>query len=368
MRRFKNVLVVIDRNTRNEALIERAILLGKRNRAQLTVVSVSEKAPEEITLPSNIQTTEEGVSGIEIIETLPDGKPGILPEKSTAIPKSTEEPQKEEFLERWRSDSLLKTFEIQDEIDMANEFEIGRIAEKLRENGIQVKSKRLFGTAFIEIIREVIRNNYDLVMIAAEGKSKFRERIIGRTTMHLMRKCPCPVWVLKPSQPKQYQRIMAAVDPTPFDQKRSDINIKIMDLATSLAKRDQSELMILHTWQLPIEDHINSGRVHVPTNTVDEWNWNVKEERKRSLRSLLDNFDFQKIKYQVYLLKGEAARLIPEFANSSEVELIVMGTVARTGVAGFLMGNIAEKVLGRVNCSVLTVKPDGFITPVKLSV
>ena len=140
-----------------------------------------------------------------------------------------------------------------------------------------------------------------------------------------------------------------------------------MDLATSLAKRDQSELMILHTWQLPIEDHINSGRVHVPTNTVDEWNWNLKEERKRSIRSLLDNFDFQKIKYQVYLLKGEAARLIPEFANSSEVELIVMGTVARTGVAGFLMGNIAEKVLGRVNCSVLTVKPDGFITPVKLS-
>jgi nucleotide-binding universal stress UspA family protein len=70
----------------------------------------------------------------------------------------------------------------------------------------------------------------------------------------------------------------------------------------------------------------------------------------------------------VYLLKGEAERLIPELAKAREVELIVMGTVCRTGLAGFLIGNTAEKVLRQVDCSVLTIKPDGFITPVKLDV
>ena len=58
--------------------------------------------------------------------------------------------------------------------------------------------------------------------------------------------------------------------------------------------------------------------------------------------------------------------MIPELAAEKEVELIVMGTVSRTGVAGFLIGNTAEKILGQVDCSVLTVKPDGFITPVRL--
>jgi nucleotide-binding universal stress UspA family protein len=43
-----------------------------------------------------------------------------------------------------------------------------------------------------------------------------------------------------------------------------------------------------------------------------------------------------------------------------------MGTVSRTGVAGLLIGNTAEKLLQKVNCSVLAVKPDDFSTPVGL--
>ena len=48
------------------------------------------------------------------------------------------------------------------------------------------------------------------------------------------------------------------------------------------------------------------------------------------------------------------------------MDLIVMGTIVRTGVAGALMGNTAEHVLDQVECSVLTIKPDGFISPVTL--
>jgi len=43
-----------------------------------------------------------------------------------------------------------------------------------------------------------------------------------------------------------------------------------------------------------------------------------------------------------------------------------MGTVCRTGVAGFFIGNTAEDVLNQVESSVLTVKPDGFVTPIEL--
>jgi nucleotide-binding universal stress UspA family protein len=41
-----------------------------------------------------------------------------------------------------------------------------------------------------------------------------------------------------------------------------------------------------------------------------------------------------------------------------------MGTVARTGVRGFIMGNTAETVLEQIDCSVLAIKPQGFVTPV----
>jgi nucleotide-binding universal stress UspA family protein len=45
-----------------------------------------------------------------------------------------------------------------------------------------------------------------------------------------------------------------------------------------------------------------------------------------------------------------------------------MGTVARTGISGFFMGNTAETILNQLDCSVLAVKPQGFVTPVTLDI
>ena len=52
---------------------------------------------------------------------------------------------------------------------------------------------------------------HDLVIMTAEGKDGFRERLFGSTSMHLMRECPCPVWVMKPTRRKRIERILAAV-------------------------------------------------------------------------------------------------------------------------------------------------------------
>ena len=74
----------------------------------------------------------------------------------------------------------------------------------------------------------------------------------------------------------------------------------------------------------------------------------------------------KELQHEIYLLEGQAGLLIPELAEEKQVELIVMGTVCRTGLAGLLIGNTAEDVLHQVDCSVLTVKPSGFVSPVEL--
>jgi nucleotide-binding universal stress UspA family protein len=43
-----------------------------------------------------------------------------------------------------------------------------------------------------------------------------------------------------------------------------------------------------------------------------------------------------------------------------------MGTVARIGIPGLLIGNTAETILDQLDCSVLAVKPPGFVSPVAL--
>jgi len=64
------------------------------------------------------------------------------------------------------------------------------------------------------------------------------------------------------------------------------------------------------------------------------------------------------------VITGDAKYIVPAAARDLDVDLIVMGTVARVGIPGFFMGNTAESILNQIDCSVLTIKPSGFVSPV----
>ena len=72
------------------------------------------------------------------------------------------------------------------------------------------------------------------------------------------------------------------------------------------------------------------------------------------------------LKPRTHLINGRARKEIPALARQIEADLIVMGTVARTGVPGFIIGNTAEAIFNQIECSVLALKPPGFVTPVTL--
>lgn len=62
--------------------------------------------------------------------------------------------------------------------------------------------------------------------------------------------------------------------------------------------------------------------------------------------------------------RGNPREAIPGLARELKADLVVMGTVARTGIAGFIIGNTVESILDDIGCSELAVKPDGFVSPV----
>jgi nucleotide-binding universal stress UspA family protein len=352
MKRFKNILVVVDPKSGSEALIKRAVTLGLITLARLTVVVVIKKAT--VPLRSEPPVVAEEPS-INIIEEFP---------YDTPVPVTSKAP--EDFQERIPVTVEESPLDVHEYFIEDQKQDLEQFVASIRQAGVQASSKVLSGSPFLEIIREVLRGGYDLVMIAVEGRRGLKETLFGSTTMHLMRLCPCPVWVMNPAQPKHYGRILAAVDPTPFYEQRNALNIQIMDLATSLARRERCELLVIHTYTSTLESHVQSGRISVPQSKLDKWGRELRDTHRRSLGELLGQYDLENLKHQVYMLKGEAGSLIPALAAAKEVELIVMGTLSRTGIAGLLIGNTAEKVLRQVDCCVLTVKPEGFITPVKL--
>ena len=91
----------------------------------------------------------------------------------------------------------------------------------------------------------------------------------------------------------------------------------------------------------------------------------ARKKAREEFDEFLKSLGVRVKKNQTRLIEGEPARVIPEFTQTNRSDLIVMGSVARTGIAGMLIGNPAEQILSRVRCSVLAVKPDGFVSPVK---
>lgn len=309
MQRFKNILLVVRRGKGRNASLGRAVTLAKRNQALLTVGAILE-VPRKLGL-------------------------------TTAI-------HPEAFQKR-----LIQ--ELREQLE--------RLMAPANREGVQVTTKVLRGTPFLEIIREVLRNKHDLVMLTAEGK--FKEIWFGSTATHLLRKCPCPVWVMKPIPRRRYTRIMAAVDPAPLDSVTNALNTKIMQLATSLAHLEQSELHIVHAWN-PFAENILRYRPELLRMEVNKLIREVRKMHMQWLNELVDKFPVKTLKHQVHLLKGDTGTIISKLAKRKRIEVIVMGTVARTGVAGFFISNTAEKVLHLVSCAVLAVKPDEFVTPVRL--
>ncbi|MBW2421484.1 MAG: universal stress protein [Deltaproteobacteria bacterium] len=313
MKRFKNILLVTGERPGERATVARAAALAKRNRARLTLVEVIEQLPREMKM---------------LITVAPPSDLVKLAVKDR----------------RERLEGL---------------------AAPLRDLGIRVSAAVLSGTPFLEVIRQVVRRKHDLVILTAEGKGGLKERLFGSTSLHLLRKCPCPVWVMKPTRRKRYGRILAAIDPDASDSGRDGLNVMILDLATSLARIEESRLSVVHVWGLPGEALYRSGRTRVQRKELEAMLAEIEEVSRRRVNELLGRYALDDIRHDTYVLKGEAGDLIPELVRESKADLLVMGTVCRTGVPGFFIGNTAETVLQHVDCSLLAVKPKAFVSPVK---
>lgn len=231
-----------------------------------------------------------------------------------------------------------------------------------RENDVQIYTQVVSGTPFIELIRAVQLNGYDLLIKAPRRPEGLAQRLFGSTDMHIFRKCPCPVWMDRPESAHPYRNIVAAVDPT--DPASADLNRLLMDLASSLAERESADLHVVHAWRLVGEAMLTSGRARVSAAELQQLLRSAKQGHEQKLGELLADYGLTTEAPHVNLIKGRASEAISSLAETVNADLVVMGTVGRTGIPGMIIGNTAEEVLQTTKASILAVKPSQFVSPV----
>jgi nucleotide-binding universal stress UspA family protein len=242
-----------------------------------------------------------------------------------------------------------------------------RLLPAVRSEGVaDVSVAVAVGQPFLQIIRQVIQHGHDLVIASADGGATLRNVYFGSTATHLMRKCPCPVWIVKPHQSLNHSRILACIDPNPGQDADNELDRKILDLATSLAATNDAKLHIVHAWDVEGKDR-DTMASEIPDATRETILSKHESEHRERVGALLANYPMAKINNQVHVPRGVPQKAIVDIVETHDIDLVVMGTVSRTGISGLIIGNAAESILSVVQCGVFTVKPLGFQTPIVLT-
>ncbi|MEM8877666.1 MAG: universal stress protein [Pseudomonadota bacterium] len=234
------------------------------------------------------------------------------------------------------------------------------------------------GKAFIEIVRHVMAERIDMVVKVAEPLHGSQWFLFASTDQHLLRKCPCAVWLRRPDTPVKLGRVIVAVDVDLEDatepQTLAALNRSVMDVASQITAAEDASVDVLHAWDAPGEGLVRTWSGDSNPNTAAEaYVSAVHNERATALKSLTAEAA-QRTKAAGFvgpeplpvLARGPARIVIPDQCEALEPDVLVIGTVARTGLRGVIIGNTAEDVLNSTECSVVAVKPPGFITPLEI--
>lgn len=324
MKRFTNILVLCDRELQNTQALESAIQIAEENNASITLLLV---------LPP-----------LTALQTF----------AKTQTPEQIQQSYQQHYLNN-----------------------LQQFSTKYADQAL-IRCKVVVGTSFIETIRAVLRNQHDLVVKVAEPAS-WIQRLLGSNDMHLLRKCPCPLWILKPGAPSHGRKVVATVDIEPqgmlFNQSarhEDQLNQQIVELAAATATMHQASLDFLHAWQpqdaglvLMWCDHPEQAQLEVEQSLYQSQLAGL-DRFKQQVQAWLSTEAFSYLQPRFSLLRGEPSQVLVDKIKDINPDLVVMGTVGRSGIAGLLIGNTAETILEQLNCAVLAVKPAGFICPIQL--
>jgi nucleotide-binding universal stress UspA family protein len=120
---------------------------------------------------------------------------------------------------------------------------------------------------------------------------------------------------------------------------------------------------LMHAWAPYAEGMV---RRHAAGADFDAYVESARRRAEDDLARLTASFGDRLAGVEATTVRDTPEDTIPEFVVAHGIDLVVMGTVGRSGISGMLIGNTAERVLRTLPCSVLAVKPEGFVSPVRL--
>ena len=214
---------------------------------------------------------------------------------------------------------------------------------------------------FEQIINQVLNSGYDIVIKGTHQHDKLKSVIFTPTDWHILRKCPCPVLLVKEHLWPENSNVVAALNIGSDEEEHCSLNSKITSEAKQLANVMNANLHLVNSFPgTPV-----NIAIEIPEFNASDYNTSMLKHHENSMIEHAKAFNISQ--ENTHIKEGLPEDVIESMANELDAALVILGTVGRTGISAALIGNTAEHVIDRLNCDVLALKPEGYVSPLDVN-
>lgn len=230
---------------------------------------------------------------------------------------------------------------------------------RAERRGMAVTTRVATGIPSEEVITAARAEDSDLIVVGTRGKTGLAHVLLGSTAERVIRGAPCPVVTVRMepadtkqeesalSRPVTLERILVPVD-------FSDCSLDALEYAIVVAQQAKASLMLLHVLE-PVSYGLDFTLSHIRTRDSEVSTWTKR------LEELVSSHQHSHVPVESRLRGGLPADSILDSAQTLPCDLIIMGTHGRRGISHALSGSVAEAVLRKALCPVLTVRSPKFV-------
>lgn len=246
-----------------------------------------------------------------------------------------------------------------------HEKRLEKLAAESRGEGIAVAIEAVWDRPLHEaIVRKALRCEADLVVKETHYHSPLRRSVFSNADWDLIRDCPVPLLLVKPHDMRSQVSLIAAVDPMHEHDKPGDLDRRILDAGFALADKLGAQLDVFHAFDPSPAYAVSADSMAFPISTpMTELMQGLRKGHKEAMDRLLASYELPADR--VHILEGDIGEQLLTLADRLHSDVVIMGAVARGPIKRWVLGSTAERMLDRVPCDLLIVKPSGFVTSVQ---
>lgn len=233
------------------------------------------------------------------------------------------------------------------------EIWIQELLQQARNKGIACSVKVVWhNRPFEAVVQTVTEHGYDLVIKGTHDHDVLKSMIFTPTDWHILRKCPCPVLLVKEHAWPEQGNILAAVNAGSEKAHHKALNQLIIRQAKAMAAMLNAKVHLVNAYPgTPI--HV---AIEIPEFNPVEYNDSMRHHHIDAANALAGQFEITSD--AVHVLEGMPEDVIPRIARELDAEMVLIGTIGRTGLSAAIIGNTAEHVIDRLDCDVLALKTE----------